>query len=51
MSYKQFKYLYELAGKKGLTLAEYDSLYKECNGDYVIMKEKISAIDAEERSN
>ena len=51
MSYRQFRELYVLASKKKLTLAEYDALYKECNGDYQIMKERILAIDVAERSN
>ena len=44
MSYNQFKELSRLASEKGLTLAEYDALYKECGGNFEKMKEKLNAI-------
>lgn len=51
MSYKQFKELYALAGKKKMTLLEFDNLHKEVEGDYSKMKKRILAIDVAERSN
>lgn len=44
MTYTQFLELKEIAVRKNLTLAEYDQLYRECNGDYIIMREKLLAI-------
>ena len=44
MTYVQFLELKEIAVRKNLTLAEYDQLYKNSNGDYITMKEKLLAI-------
>lgn len=44
MEYKQFQKLFKLASQKKLTLAEYDTLYKECNGDHIKMESKLKAM-------
>lgn len=44
MTYEQFLELSQLAVSKNLTLTEYDQLYKNSNGDYITMKEKLLAI-------
>lgn len=44
MSYSQFKELSKIASIKGLTLAEYDALYKECEGNFEKMRERLNAI-------
>lgn len=45
MTYVQFLELSQLAVSKNLTLSEYDQLYKNSNGDYITMKEKLLAIN------
>ena len=44
MSYNQFKELARIASEKGLTLAEYDTLYNDCEGDYIKMKERLITV-------